>query len=57
MMCYLPTGHIMFSLKKLEFYWGRGSGAGDRGPNMRDEGQSSVNPSTLIFKVFCHFFS
>ena len=26
MMCYPPTGYIVFSLKKLKFYGGRGPG-------------------------------
>ena len=29
-MPYPPTGYIMFSLKKLKFYGGRGLGAGGR---------------------------
>ena len=39
-MCFPPTGYIVFSLKKLKFYGGRGPDmrAGDRGPN---------NPNTL----------
>ena len=27
MMCYYPSGYIIFTLRKLKFYWGRGLGA------------------------------
>ena len=31
MMCYPPSGDIMFSLRKLKFYGSRGLGAGYEG--------------------------
>ena len=31
MMCYPPTGYIMFSSKKLKFYASRGQGTGYEG--------------------------
>ena len=34
-MCYPPTGNIMFRLKKLKFYRGRGPEAGGWGPDMK----------------------
>ena len=37
MMCYSPTGYIMFSLTGLKFYGGPGAG-----------GWMSDNPNTLI---------
>ena len=42
MMCYPPSGYIIFSLRKLIFYGGRGPGSGceDWGPdnpNTREE--------------------
>ena len=38
-MCYHPTGYIMFSLKRLKFYEGRG-------PDMRAGGWGPDNPNT-----------
>ena len=40
MMCYHPSGCIIFSLRKLKFYWGRG-------PDMRVGGRGPDNPNTL----------
>ena len=39
MMCYPPTGYIMFTLKGLKFYGGRGPGGVGWGPD---------NPTLLL---------
>ena len=52
-MCYLPSGHIIFSLRKLKFYGGRGPGADDWGADKRAGGEmclpSSNRKEGLIF--------
>ena len=51
-MCYHPSGHIIFSLRKLKFYWGQGPGAGGWGLNMRVkdryEGRITQTPFSVI---------
>ena len=48
MISYPPTGYIMFSLKKLIFYGGRGSG--DWGPGSGYEGRITETP--LFYNTF-----
>ena len=43
-MCYPPLGYIIFSLRKLKFY-------GGRGPDMRAGDQGPDNPNTRSFVV------
>ena len=64
MMCYPPTGYIMFSLKKLKSHRGRGPVAGVRGPDMRAGGQITQTPlikyvscKTFLKNIFVLFFS
>ena len=64
MMCYPPTGYIMFSLKKLKFHRGRGPGAGVRGPDMRARVQIIQTPlnkydscKTFLRNIFVLSFS
>ena len=42
-MCYHPSGYVIFSLRKLKFYWGWGLGAG---------GRVSDNPNTRYSTIF-----
>ena len=47
-MCCTPSGYIIFSLRNLKSYEGRGSWAGGRGPDMRTGDRGPDNPKTLV---------